>query len=579
MRPAREARGRTATSTGKPKGKGGAAGGAGEGEGGEGEGEGRVLRFELPELKDEEPIEDLARVEVVEPEDLIASVHKIRDYANTLKKRNELHSDAMVKLSNGLRFVHQKWMDAEKIIKANTRTMPRGNGQAPELSFVPEAKRKQLYRYLATTPPQDLGYASMFRAPAATVPAYLQSFLSKRYAVDENTQAKVLEWQAANDLCIVVDAVMAANPESAYGQMPRSQRIKRLKVYKDFKGLSEELREAAMDTATAGEGLEWVPTILSSQLRELIYAELVLAGYFDWSAMPGKIWDNPVEGADAIAFLVAEALDDPAAAAAKPTASVPGTRKMTLTAQKFGARVVLSWEAEEDLIIPAVPHAMMRVARAIARGREKALVDGQKSGTIDTADVPGTTDVRSAWDGLRKVQKLVGATLEVDLAVLSAEALANMKGVLKEYGQAPDEGLWVGGYSAFVRMLTLYDKTTGGAPFVLFANQLGAPTTFQRGTFAQLFGSPFVVSQFVREDLNASGIFDNVTVTKTILLYTNRRCFQGGERRAVTLRRANELKMETDQILLMATWRGDFQKVNYAGTQRFVALGKNIASY
>jgi len=163
--------------------------------------------------------------------------------------------------------------------------------------------------------------------------------------------------------------------------------------------------------------------------------------------------------------------------------------------------------------------------------------------------------------------------------VLSAEVLAQMKGVLKEYGQMPDDGLWVSGYSGFIRLLTLYDKTSGGTPMLLTQDKMGAGATFPRGQLGLLYGSPFVVSQFMREDLNASGIYDNVTVTKTALLYANRRAFQGGERRATTVKRYDELKAETDQILVMGTYRAAFAPVNYAGTQRFVSLGRNIASF
>jgi len=524
------------------------------------------------------PLRDLGKVELKEPDDAIKAIVEVQDYARELKKRGDLHGEAMVKLSAGLKKAHERLLEADKFMREAQRIAPQRSSARADLGFLPAGARKQLYRTLATTNPSKLGYAAMFERSGITLPPHIAAFV-KRGGADENTQARLLEWQAANDICVVTDMVLAANPESSYGSIPRPQRTKRLRVYRDFRQLSEEMREAAMDTATAGEGLEWVPTILSSQLKELINAELQLSQSFDWATMPGKVWDNPVEGADAIAYLVAEALDDPAAANAKPTASVPGTRKMTLTAVKLAARVVLSAESEEDLVIPAVPHVLARVARAIARGREKALVDGQKSGTIDTGDVPGATDVRAAWDGLRKAQKVVGASLEVDLSTLSAEGLANMRGVLKEYGQAPEDLVWTTGYSGMIRLLTLYDKATGGVPFVLFANQFGADNTMRRGVLMEMLGSPVVVSQFVREDLNASGIFDNVTLTKTILLLSNRRAFQGGERRSMTVRRNDTLKMETDQILVMGTWRGDFQKANFAGTQRFVALGKNIASY
>lgn len=532
---------------------------------------------DFPVLDADEGLTDAPEVtKRVKPEDLLAELDHIGKYASRLKKRGDLHGDALKKLADAVEDLHEGYKEYQR--DENRRRLPLSDAmRGPDMSFVPESGRAQLYRYLMTHDPEQLGYASMFRG-GASLPRHIQA-LMRRKTVDEVTQSRLLELQAMNDVLFVSDMVMSANNDSNYAAMPRRQRMKRLKVYRDFQSLSEEVRDAAMDTATAAEGGDWVPTILSSQIKTLINAELALAGFFDFAPMPGKIWENPVEGADAIAYLVSEALDDPAAAAAKPTASVPGTRKMTLTAVKLGARTVLSDEAEEDIIVPAVPHVMERIARAIARGREKAIIDGQPSGTIDTGDVPAAGDVRLAWDGLRKQQKVVGAGMEVDLAVLSAEALANMRGVLKEYGSPSSDLLWITGYSGFVRLLTLYDKTTGGSPFVLMANQFGPDNTFRTGTIAALFGSPLVISQFVREDLTANGIFDGVTMTKTILLLTNRRVWQGGERRVVTLRTLREVKAETGQIVVMGTWRGDFKKVNYAGTQRFTALGRNITSF
>lgn len=574
-----------------PKGGEGGEGGGGEGgkkpdlrartHGGD------VAVLDLPTFDDtDEPsrIKQPGQFQVVEPEDAIKAIHDIRDVATRLAKRGELAGGALVKLTAAVKTLDERMKQQATNEQRSKLVLPGSYGadgtvdlRSAALRLKPPRRMDPLYFNLMANTPDELSFAAR-AVPKESLTPQLQMFLRRR-GLNDATKAAVLEAQAINDAILIADLMLSSNPESQYAMMPRARRIRTLRIWQDWKGITEALRDSAMDTATAGEGTEWVPTILSSQLHTLIYAELALAGFFEWPTMPSKVWEHPVEGADAIAYLISEGLDDPAAAGAKPTASIAGTRKLTLTAKKFAARVVASVELTEDAAIDMAPHILTRVARAIARGREKAIVDGQLSGTIDTADVPGATDVRSAWDGLRKVQKLVGAALEVDAAVLSAEVLAQMKGVLKEYGQMPDDGLWVGGYSSFIRLLTLYDKTSGGTPMLLTQDKLGAGAVFPRGQLGLLYGSPFVVSQFVREDLNASGIYDNVTVTKTILLYANRRAFQGGERRATTVRRYDELKAETDQILVMGTYRAAFAPVNYAGTQRFVALGRNIASF
>ena len=558
-------------------------GARGEGEGG-GEGGTAVLEFEAPtlDLPEEQRARDPKTIEMKEPDDVIKQIVDIRDAATRFHAQGRLHREAMEKLCSGLDGVVKRVNEQTETIAKLSRRSPLITGNADvdlrNIAFRLKAPRRmnRAYYNLMALSPEELSYASMLDSRAMDVTPQMRAFMRSRN-LNDATKALIYEAQAINDYMIIVDQFMARDQDSEYGNMSRGRRLRTLKLWRDWERVTEALRDVAMDTATAGEGLEWVPTILSSQLHELIYASLQVGGFFEFATMPSKIWDHPVEGSDAIAFLMAEGLIDPDTN--KPTASLPATRKLTLTAQKLAARTVVSWELEEDAIVSMVPYVLQRIARAIARARETAMINGQKTSTIDTADVPGATDARKAWDGFRWQQKQIGASLEVDLSVMSAEALAQMKGVLKEYGQMPDDGLWMGGYSSFIRLLTLYDKTSAGSPILLTQDKVGPSTTFKTGQLGLMFGSPFVVSQFIREDLNASGIFDNVTTTKTILLYTNRRVWQGGERRALTIRRSDELKMETDQILVMGTWRGDFQKVNYAGTQRFVALGKNIASF
>jgi len=521
------------------------------------------------------PMDDLKTIEVKEPEDAIKALMDVRAYALELKKRGELQGEALVKLATGMKRADDMRIEQERRIKLMRPAFADADGAA-DLSRLPARAKKSLYRYLMTTPPQFLGYTGALRQ-AGAIPDYMASFYRSRGA-SEATQARVYELQALNDIVLLTDTILGANKEIAYSQMPRRERIKRLRVYKDFKALSEEVRESAMDTATAGEGLEWIPTILSSQLRTLINAELQLAGFFDWQTMPGPKWDLPVEGADAIAYKIVEALDDVAAAGAKPVASVPGTRKMSLVAVKAMARVVLSVEFTEDSVIDAVPHVLVRVARALARAREMAIVNGQPSGTIDTGDVPGATDARMLWDGLRKQAK-VSAITETNFGSVAPTValLAQMRGVLKEYGQNPADLVWITGYSGAVWLTTVTSASTN---FAWWANTYGPDNVMRTGTMFSVAGSPVVVSQFVREDLTlAGGIYDGVTTTGTILLLANRTCFQGGERRAARLRVLEELLAQTDQIVVLGSLRADFKKVDYAGTQRYVALGRAILSY
>lgn len=532
---------------------------------------------------------------LVEPEDFVKSVLQIKDEAVRSHKRRELHGEKMLQLAQSMEKLHKAYLKQQAVI-GELKAKPRSLGGASDLNFdglmhrmrVPKRFAKDPFYYLTTAlDPQRVGYASMFEGVGEQSMTPQMRAIARRSLLNDATQARVYECQALNDISIITDAVLAQDKDSDYAATPRIARMQKLRCVREWKRAYKSLRDAAMDTLTAGEGLEWViPTIMSSQLHTIVMANLVLADQFDWPTMPGPSWKDPVEGADPVAYMADQALEDPADAAAKPLASVIGTRNFQLDAIKAMARVVLADEVEEDLVIPAVPRILFQLGRAHARFREIALVNGFRSALagFDTADVPPSRDARLAWNGLRWFQKNVqaglagGQTLEVDLATLSATALANMLGVQKEYGQNTDEGFFLTGYSGWIRFLTLYD-TANGTPIVLTLEKMGAAATLFRGQLGQVFGRPIIVSQYIREDLNASGIYDNVTKTKTVVLHVNRRGFKGGERRSLRIQRGDELKMETGQITLVSSWRGAWAPVNYAGQQLYVSLGKNLPSY
>jgi len=554
--------------------------------------EGAAVALDIAEFEPlAKPSETPKRAELVEADDYLKAVVELRDEAVKLQKRGDLHGESMLKLATAAKRIHERQQEQESALALLKRGIQMA-GDGLDLSTLAMRHKvprhlDPLYYHLTAVDPQRLGYAAMFDGlDAGAMTPHLRAFARKR-GLNEATQSHIYEAQALNDMVVMTDFILASNPDLEYGSLPRRQRVQRLKVFREYQKAIKGLRDAAMDTATAGEGGAWVPTIMSSQLHSIIMAQLILADQFEWPQMPSAAWTDPVEGYDPTAYIVSQALVDPAAANAKPTASIFETRSMTLTAVKFMARVVLSTEVEEDAILPIVPRVLFQLARAHARGRETALVNGFKTALsgFDTGDVPAAGNAKTAWDGLRWFQKSVEATLsapittETDLAVMSMEALAQMKGQLREYGQHPEEGVWLTGYSGFIRMLTITDKTSSGTPVVITLDKMGPNATFFRGQLGQVFGSPVIVSQYVREDMNASAIYDGSTVTKTAVYYLNKTCFKGGERRSYRVRRSDDLKMETDQIVVASSQRLAWAPVNYATPQRYIAVGKNVASY
>jgi hypothetical protein len=124
-----------------------------------------------------------------------------------------------------------------------------------------------------------------------------------------------------------------------------------------------------------------------------------------------------------------------------------------------------------------------------------------------------------------------------------------------KYGIMPDRLAIVASINAYYNMLALTE--------VLTLQNYGPNATILTGELGRFDAIPIVVSEFQRQDLNASGVFDNVTTTKTAFQYVNLDQFMIGNRRGQTMTTDNRLYLETDQVVTVATQRVIFR--GYAG--------------
>jgi HK97 family phage major capsid protein len=336
-----------------------------------------------------------------------------------------------------------------------------------------------------------------------------------------------------------------------------------LKMWSEFSQEASALRKA-MDTATTEEGLEWIPTGFSAELIRKVKLALKVAALHGRIAMPTNPFKLPIDGADAVAYLFSESTSD---TASKITASTPGTNNVTFDAVKLACRVLVSTELEEDSVVAILPLLRDKIVQALAEAQENATINGDTDATHQDSDVTVASDVRKAWDGYRK---LALSSAEVDLATFNIANLRAIRAAMGKYGVNPNNLAWIAGISVFNKMLSLDE--------VLTVDKYGANATILSGELAKLDGIPVIVSEFIREDLNASGVYDGTTTTQTVLPLVYRPAFIYGDRRTITLRVSQELYMETDQDVAIATQRLDFQPVQDATSEPIVGLGYNITA-
>jgi len=331
-------------------------------------------------------------------------------------------------------------------------------------------------------------------------------------------------------------------------------------------GASEVLKavSASLNDTNANQGAEWIPTSLSSDLIEKIYLSLEIANRFGRKYMPTPVYNLPMLTGRGLAFGVPEALSPTDFYTLKVGASIFDTDKTTLTAQKIGAMLVASYEIEEDSLIDVANEMRKEVTRVIARGIDDAAMNGDKSAALDGTLWTGTTDVRSKFNGIRKNTNTAAKT---DISTLNIAALRTLRKTMKVYGVDP-------------KKLNLHCSTEGysyllGFPEVLTMEKFGPDATVKTGELARIDNISIFPSEFIYSNLNASGVYDGTTTTKTIMTLTHEDGFVFGDRQI--LRVETDRSVTSQQDLVVATWRGDFIKVQKS-TENVSAIGYNLAT-
>ena len=337
--------------------------------------------------------------------------------------------------------------------------------------------------------------------------------------------------------------------------------------------LAEITGKATVEPIDTTDTANWVPAPMASELRALIMIESRVPQLFETVIYdgPGKTWDLPVDLTDVLPDLITEttAYTNPYAAT-DPTqlGQTVNDAKRTFTFAKHRVRFILSGEFDEDSIVPAIPLLRGKFVRTMANGHEKVIIDGQKTANIDTGGGgPGTYDIRKASDGIRYFCSAGVANVLYNTGAdnLAYGDLIAARALMGEYGMMPADLALIVGPSGFMQILKIAEVVT--------ADKFGDRATIFTGAVAALGGVAVVPSRYVREDLNASGIYDAVTTTRTVAIVVNRRTFLTVEKRAITIEQAR--LAPTDQTDLIAMRRLDYNQVQ-GTTQKSAAVIFNI---
>jgi len=322
-----------------------------------------------------------------------------------------------------------------------------------------------------------------------------------------------------------------------------------------------------MDTATSGEGSEWVPRGFSARLFELIQSGMTVGSEFEQVDMPRGSWEYPITSGRPTAYLGSEQAGDEAAKTY--AASNPTTGRVTLTAKKIGIRVPFSEELEEDSIVPVLPALRANTAYHLARNLEDAILNGDTASPHMDNDVTAATDRRKAWIGLRAQAVDLGAAVRVSLSTFSAAKLRQLLSVMVEYAiDDPTNNLvLVTGPKAYFRHFSDLANAARTDP------RIGGGGLVNVGGKLMFDGIPIKASAVMREDLNTVGVRDSTTQDNSAVLAVHKPSWKLATLRGPRMR--TWLSTLYDQQHLIADWRGTLF-TPWTTTEQVVAIGVDI---
>jgi HK97 family phage major capsid protein len=325
----------------------------------------------------------------------------------------------------------------------------------------------------------------------------------------------------------------------------------------------------SLDTETATAGADWTPTAWSTMMIEGIDYATRVAQLFKPIPMTTKQLTVPTETPeDVVVYKVPENVDLTAYNTLIADGG-PVTSNISLTADKIGARVIMSTEWEEDAGPLYLQRVLTKMQKSLARGLDDAIVNGDTASPHMDEDITNALDRRKMFLGLRAFAYDIGAVY--DLATFTADDFVALRGEMGEYGLDVENCAWIVGPRGQNGLTLLKDAKDN--LILTRVSDLGPQATILRGTVGSLFNCPVVFCPKTREDVDILGYYDAGEANdKGTLSYVWRPGWAYGVRRAPRIEQVRHIGAQAAEVV--ATMRIDFKAA--LGTEPVAALGYNF---
>lgn len=337
----------------------------------------------------------------------------------------------------------------------------------------------------------------------------------RRYkAVSKEQREAVMNLKEAVDVTLMVAKRFGVSPKAT-------------QAYSDL--VEPSLKAFGIDSGDAG--YEWIPTMVSETYIDEYNLERKVAGLFQEIKMPSNPYDYPVLSNGAIATKLGEN-------AQKSSKDTFSTSAITLRAVKLSNQYELPEELQEDSAVDV----MKAIRQELIEGQEKAMEVAILEGDTETvhqhtnnqftgSGAPAADSSERVFDGLRK--RALAASLQVDAAAAPVDEskLSALRQQLGKFGVNPAELALICGPRGYNQLLQLDDVRT--------LEQYGQQATVLSGELAKYEGIPVIVSEWLREDTDATGVNGASGNTQASMILVNRKRFFCGLRRAIQIKVEN----------------------------------------
>lgn len=338
----------------------------------------------------------------------------------------------------------------------------------------------------------------------------------------------------------------------------------------------------AFGIGSGTDGYEWIPTMVSDAYVDEYNLERKVSGLFTEIKMPSNPYKWPVLSNGAISRKVG------VVTALSPAQVFKTDTTILFDAVKMTNQYALPEELNEDSAVDMVRVIRQELIEGQEKGVEIAILEGDSTAPHqhNFSQLPDVTagTLTSAvldspefyFDGLRKRALAAGAAAQVDAsanAVTEAE-LSQARGKMGKFGVDPTALAVIPSPKTYNQMLQLDDVRT--------IEQYGQMAVILQGELAKYEGMPVIVSEWLREDTDATGI-NSATPANNIkgsIIIVNRKRFFVGTRRAIQVL-VEKNRTQYDVLDMVSFQRKAFQGVlkadgsNYA-SESSVSLIYNI---